>query len=134
MARTLSHSVAVRTSNALIRDIREGVTTSELDRLAHDLGMRVEDLAIAMRMSSRTLARRRQSGTLNVDESERVVRVARILEAAVAALGSVEDARVWLATRNIGLRNATPISLVDTEPGGELVRNLLGQIQHGVYS
>lgn len=134
MARTLSQAVAVRTSSALIRDVRAGVPTSELDQLASELEMHIEDLATAMRISSRTLARRRQSGTLNIDESERVVRVARIRDAAVAALGSLDDARVWLITRNAGLRNATPISLVDTEPGGELVRNLLGQIEHGVFS
>ena len=127
-------SVLTRSSSSLVDEIRLGIPTSTLEHLATVLGVRVEDLASTVRIPARTLARRRQSGTMSMDESERIVRVARMIDAATAALGSLDAARIWLNAQNVGLANVTPMSLLDTEVGGEMVRNLLGQIEHGVFA
>lgn len=63
--------------------------------------------------------------------SERVVRVADIAHAAEETFGSREAATRWLKTANRGLAGATPLSMVDTEPGAAEVRRLLASINYG---
>ena len=63
--------------------------------------------------------------------SERVMRVADIIRIAEEAFGSREAATKWLKTQNRGLANATPLSMLDTEPGAGEVRRLLASINYG---
>src|SRR5262249_115456 len=49
--------------------------------------------------------------------SERVVRVADITRIAEDTFGGRTPATTWLKTSNLALENATPLSMLDTEPG-----------------
>jgi len=63
--------------------------------------------------------------------SERVVRVADIVQMAEETLGGRSAATLWLKTANLGLGGATPLSMLDTEPGAGEVRRILSSIDHG---
>jgi putative toxin-antitoxin system antitoxin component (TIGR02293 family) len=63
--------------------------------------------------------------------SERVVRVADVTRMAEATFGGREPAIQWLKTANLGLRGASPLSMLDTEPGAREVRRILSAIDHG---
>ena len=63
--------------------------------------------------------------------SERVVRVADIIRMAEESFGGREAATRWLKTANLGLGGATPLSMLDTEPGAGEVRRILSSIDYG---
>jgi len=63
--------------------------------------------------------------------SERVVRVADITRRAEEIFGGREAATRWLKTPNLSLRRATPLSMLDTEPGAGEVRRVLSSINYG---
>ena len=63
--------------------------------------------------------------------SERVVRVADIIRAAEETFGGRSAATRWLRTGNLGLGGATPLSMLDTEPGAGEVRRILSSIDYG---
>jgi putative toxin-antitoxin system antitoxin component (TIGR02293 family) len=63
--------------------------------------------------------------------SERVVRVADIIRMAEGSFGGREAATRWLKTANLGLGGATPLSMLDTEPGAGEVRRILSSIDSG---
>ena len=63
--------------------------------------------------------------------SERVVRVADIVRMAEGSFGGREAATRWLKTANLGLGGATPLSMLDTEPGAGEVRRILSSIDYG---
>ena len=63
--------------------------------------------------------------------SERVVRVADIIRMAEGSFGGREAATRWLKTANLGLGGATPLSMLDTEPGAGEVRRMLSSIDYG---
>ena len=63
--------------------------------------------------------------------SERVVRVADIIRMAEGSFGGRQAATRWLKTANLGLGGATPLSMLDTEPGAGEVRRILSSIDHG---
>ena len=47
---------------------------------------------------------------------------------------SVENGRRWLNSPQVGLGGATPLEYAETEVGAREVEDLLGRIEHGVYS
>jgi putative toxin-antitoxin system antitoxin component (TIGR02293 family) len=49
-------------------------------------------------------------------------------------LGNLQDAQSWMITPALGLDNQTPIALLTTQTGFELVDDFLTRIAHGVYS
>lgn len=63
--------------------------------------------------------------------SERVVGVADITRMAEEIFGGREAATRWLKTANLALGGATPLSMLDTEPGTAEVRKILSSINYG---
>jgi RNA polymerase sigma factor FliA len=56
-----------------------------------------------------------------------------ILMAAAAAFQTLEVGKSWLLTPNPALGKITPISLISTEEGRDIVANELGLIAHGMF-
>jgi putative toxin-antitoxin system antitoxin component (TIGR02293 family) len=96
-------------------------------------------------LPARTLQHRRsRKELLTVEESDRVIRLLRVLRATEAVYESRERGLEWLRRPNPrldpALRNVlfakggrTPISLLTTEIGARMVEELLGQIAHGMF-
>lgn len=83
----------------------------------------------------RTLARRKKSGKLSLEESERLHRLARVVEAAVELFEGDRAAAVhWLQSPRAALRGRTPLSMTRTEVGATEVLHLIGRLEHGVFS
>jgi len=107
---------------------------SELDALRESLGISMELLAPKLGLSKATLHRRKATGRLHAAESDRVVRYARLVGRAREVLESEEAARTWLRSPQVGLGGAIPLDYAETEVGAREVEDLLGRIEHGVYS
>src|SRR4051812_34216479 len=87
----------------LIARIERGLPIADLESLQHDLGIPLDALAAHLGIARATLHRRKQSGRLTVDESDKVVRFARLLRLATDTFGDLPTARKWLATPQPGL-------------------------------
>lgn len=83
----------------------------------------------------RTLARRKEQGTtLSAEESDRALRLDRIIAQANRVFGSPEKARRWLRKPCRALNGAIPMDLLVSETGAHLVEEELHAIDFGVYS
>jgi putative toxin-antitoxin system antitoxin component (TIGR02293 family) len=118
----------------LVPLVREGLPYSALEAIGEHLHLTVEATAKSLGLSSRTLARRKETGLLDAVESERVVRLAEVAVRAADVFGSDESARAWLDEPNRALGGAKPFEMLDTDVGAEAVRDVLGRIEHGVFS
>lgn len=114
--------------------IRQGISSSAVECLAKTIHLTQSELAIALGIPERTLARRKREGVLNSEESAKLVRLARIVERAAEVFEDMETALNWLKTPNAALLRATPLSLLDTDIGAESVMDTLGRIEHGVFA
>jgi putative toxin-antitoxin system antitoxin component (TIGR02293 family) len=84
---------------------------------------------------ARTLKHRKTRGDqLSHEETDRLVRVARILGLAEHVFRNHEKALAWLRSPDDRINNRTPLSLLQTESGGRLVESMLWQIDEGVYA
>ena len=93
------------------------LTAAELDRLA---------------IPRKTLAHRRQNGRLSPEQSDRLLRIMRVLELAGEVFGNPEKAKIWLRRPSKPLRDQAPLDLLDTDIGAREVEKLLGHIAHGI--
>ena len=93
------------------------LTTAELDRLA---------------LARKTLAHRRAVGHLSADQSDRLLRLLRIIREAEDTFGDPEKARLWLRRPTAALAGNAPLELLDTDVGVRRVETLLGRIGHGI--
>jgi putative toxin-antitoxin system antitoxin component (TIGR02293 family) len=121
-------------SSDIIDAVQHGLEIEEVEKLRAVLGLPIEGLASKLGISKATLHRRKASGKLDPAESDRLVRLARLIGKAVEVFGDLEDARHWLNSPQFGLGGAVPLDYAQTEVGAREVEYLLGRIQYGVYS
>lgn len=114
--------------------IRRGISSRAVDSLIKSIRVTRSELATALGIPERTMARRKKEGVLNSEESAKLVRLARIVERATEVFEDFEAALNWLKSPNASLSGATPLSLLDTDIGAESVLDTLGRIEHGVFS
>jgi putative toxin-antitoxin system antitoxin component (TIGR02293 family) len=128
-------SIGVEAAGAddLIDQVKAGLAIDAFTRLQAALGVTASELATVIGLPSRTLARRKKQGRLSPEESEHLVRIARLYEMAVDVMGHAEEARRWMKTARPALGNRTPLERADTELGAREVEDLLGRIAYGVF-
>jgi putative toxin-antitoxin system antitoxin component (TIGR02293 family) len=119
---------------ALVPVIRKGLDWRALEAAARYVGASVEELAAALGLARRTLDRRKVEGRLDPEASERVVRLARVAARAREVLGDADEMRRWLRAPNRALGMEAPITLLDTDLGTVTVLDVLGRLEHGVFS
>ena len=125
-------STAVQTP--LVQRLRDGFPMAEFRLLQDLLRISEEELGRFLGISPATLHRRKKTGHLETAESERVVRFARLFGLAMEVFESKDATREWLKTGNPGTAGESPLSYADTEFGAREVENLMGRIDHGVFS
>lgn len=118
----------------LIEELKAGISYDELEALRSSFDLPMDRIAPMLGFSKATLHRRKDSGRLTSSESDRVVRIALLFGRAVEALENQKNARIWLTTPQYGLGGAIPLEYAETEVGAREVEDLLGRIEHGVYS
>jgi|FLYL01.1.fsa_nt_gi putative toxin-antitoxin system antitoxin component (TIGR02293 family) len=130
------HVLGLTTSSTqgLIHAVKEGLPVRTFTLLAAMLGISEAALAGVTGISSSTLTRRKRSGQLTPEESEHVLRIARLLDLAIQVFEDADSAADWLRSDNPSLGGQAPLAYADTEIGAREVENLLGRIAYGVYS
>jgi putative toxin-antitoxin system antitoxin component (TIGR02293 family) len=118
----------------VVERIWAGLPMSEFEALRALLQLTDEELAEKLAISRSTLIRRKKAGRLDREESDRLVRFARLYARAVEVLATEEGARAWLKTPARALGFKAPLTYAETEAGAREVESLLGRLEYGVYS
>jgi len=119
--------------NELIGLLKKGMPADSFDKLRKRLNVSDNLLSRIVQIPKRTLSRRRRDGRLRTDESERVLRVAKVYDMALAVFEDEAAVQSWLKKPARGLGYKIPLEYADTEPGAQEVINLLGRIEYGVF-
>lgn len=108
------------------------VTGARMRALRQGLDLTLGDVAHVLGSSERSVMRKEQSrSTLSVAEGDRAYRLARVADLATELIGDDERARRWLKTPHRYLGEQTPIAMLDTEIGTDLVIESLYAIAYG---
>jgi putative toxin-antitoxin system antitoxin component (TIGR02293 family) len=118
----------------LIAQSRSGVTHAEVRKLASLLELTIRELAILLSMNERTMARRLVSGSLNKVESERLLLLKALAAHGLRVFEDQGKFNRWLRRPLEILEGQSPLQLLDTATGFQVVDQILGRIEYGVYS
>lgn len=122
-------------TNKLIEELERGLSFKALERLTELSGITLTAIARAIGIPERTLARRKSAGRLAPDESERLLRISSIFEKTVDLFeGDITGAVNWLTTPKRAFGGRLPLDYSRTELGAREVENLIGRLEHGVFS
>ena len=120
---------------SLMQTVQSGLSWNAVRKFLDITGLSQQDLAKYLAIPERTLARRRETGTLDRRESEQVLRLAEISQGALDLFdGDTTATRTWLTSPVRGLGNARPIDFAQSEFGAREVRDLIGRLADGVFS
>jgi putative toxin-antitoxin system antitoxin component (TIGR02293 family) len=119
----------------LIRAVERGFSFKSLETFSAETGFAPAQIASLVGIPERTFARRKSSGRLSPDESERLLRVSTIFEKAVGLFeGDVGETVEWLTQPKKALGDKAPLSYSRSELGAREVENLIGRLEHGVFT
>ena len=120
---------------SVVKQIEKGLSFTAFERFQKNTGFTTEQLLDLLQIPKRTLARRKASGRFAPDESDRIVRAARVYGRALKFFdGDPSAATDWLTSIRRVLGSVTPLELARTEVGAKEVEALLGRLEHGVFS
>lgn len=115
--------------------VRQGLSFSAFEKFTRVMDLPAKRAAEILLIPPRTLQRRKASGRLEPDESDRLVRLSRVYGKAIELFEGDRDAAIqWLQTPSKALGGATPQNMSQTEPGVLEVEHLIGRLEHGVFS
>ncbi|OGU09018.1 MAG: hypothetical protein A2075_24670 [Geobacteraceae bacterium GWC2_58_44] len=112
---------------------RHGLPGSAIDTLAEGLGITILELSRYLHVSGRTLMRHREK-LLDKHLSDHLITVGIVVARCTELFQDREKGARWLKTPSVALGNCRPLDLLDTTAGATMVLNLLGRIEHGVFS
>ncbi|SPK70020.1 conserved protein of unknown function (plasmid) [Cupriavidus taiwanensis] len=99
----------------------------------HNAGLAWDELSFII--PRRTLTHRRERAeSLTVDESDKAIRLARILAHAISTFGEAERALRWLRAPQQRLGAKSPLELTSTEQGARVVEEAIIQIDEGYFA
>lgn len=137
-AKKLGHFLGFKTANSafdIIELTRKGIKPSLVKRVIKEVDISQEEFTTYLHLGSRTLSRRFEKANelLTQEESEKVIRLARVFLEANEVFKNTSKTSEWLKRNNRALNNQSPISLLDSEIGAAQVFDVLGRIREGVY-
>jgi len=114
--------------------VKTGLPFTAFDEVSAAAEIRPSDLAALLTIPPRTIARRKKEGRLHPEESDKLLRLGRIVVLAEETLGTYQKASGWLKKGNRALGGDSPLTYLDTDVGAREVEGLLLRISHGTYS
>lgn len=118
----------------LLQLARKGISKKSIVALAKKISLTLEEIASILHISERTLQRYTPSTLVKTEHADRAIELARLYERGIEVLGSDKSFSSWVKTPNLALGGEIPFNLLDTRIGFEMVLNVLGRIEHGVFS
>lgn len=122
-----------RSDAELIEITKRGLPADVVKLLADKLEIPASEFARFVHVSARTLSRHKEK-PLDCHVSDHIVTISRVYARCIEVFRTRERAVRWLKNPVLALGNTRPLDLLETGTGINMVMNVLGRIEHGVYS
>lgn len=118
----------------LIELSNKGITKDALAHLANYLSFTMRQMAELLPVTERTIRRYTPKTTFNRVVSEQILEIAEVAAKGVEVFEDKRKFLSWMDHPNKALANKTPMSLLSSRFGTEMVLDELGRIEYGVLS
>lgn len=119
----------------LMEASRTGVEYSFFNQLLNSIPITLNEWADILHLSNRTMQRyHKQKKNFEVLQSERILEISMLYDYGIEVFENKENFEEWMNSKIIALGGVKPKSLLDSSYGIQMVKTILGRIEHGVYS
>lgn len=118
----------------ILKSTRNGLPKRVLMGLAKKISLTLQEFANIMHISERTLQRYDDDEIIKTEYAEKAVELARLYTRGEEVFGSMDKFKTWMKTPVHVFRGDTPVSLLDTSIGFDMVFKELGRIEHGIFA
>lgn len=116
-----------------VRLSRDGISMRTLKKILKFLSLSIKEISEILPISERQLTRYKDNHILRKDISSHLIQLVELFEKGHEIFGKGKF-DIWIRSENRVLGNNKPIELLDTPIGIQMVNDILGRIEHGVYS
>jgi putative toxin-antitoxin system antitoxin component (TIGR02293 family) len=113
---------------------RKGFPKSTLLKLAKRISLNIQELAVILHISERTLQRYDDDEVIKTEYAEKAVELARLYTRGEEVFGSMDKFKLWIKFPSVVFNGEAPVSLLDTSAGFDMVFKELGRIEHGIFA
>lgn len=128
------HEFSEATDFDLLNLARKGVSKQSLVALAKKISLTLEELAVILHISERTLQRYTPTTLVKTEHVDRAIELALLYEQGIELFGNESAFDHWIRTPNLALNNEVPLSLLDTSIGFGVILQSLGRLEYGIFS
>jgi putative toxin-antitoxin system antitoxin component (TIGR02293 family) len=119
----------------LLKTLRKGLRYQAFERFWRNTALDFDSVVLLVDIPRRTLTRRKREGRFQPEESDRLLRAARLFGAALELFEGDRDAAAeWLTSGQAALGGAMPLDLASSDLGAREVERLIHRLEHGVFS
>jgi putative toxin-antitoxin system antitoxin component (TIGR02293 family) len=111
-----------------------GLTKDAVSRLAGHLSLSLKEMAALLPITERSLQRYTAKQHLSPTVSEQVLQIAEAVARGTEVFGGKGRFLAWANQPSTALADKTPLELLGSRFGTELVLDELGRIEHGIVS
>jgi len=112
---------------------REGITMPIFKKIIDFTGLSTKEISEILPISERQLSRYKKDHVLRKDISSHLIQLVELYEKGYELFGE-EKFQLWIRAKILVLGNEQPINYLDTSIGIKLIEDIIGRIEHGVYS
>jgi len=118
----------------ILKLTREGLPKRVLMLMAKKISLTLQELSNVMHISERTLQRYDDDEVVKTEYAEKAINLARLYTRGEEVFGSLEKFKTWMRTPLYVFHGETPVSLLDTSVGFDIIFTELGRIEHGIFA
>ena len=113
---------------------RNGVTKIELEQFKEEAALDYDTLAQGLAVGRATLLNLKGDQKFKFAVSEKIVGLIDIYSYGYEVFGNKANFNNWMLSPNKAINGQKPFDLIDNQFGREEVSDLIGRIEHGIYS
>lgn len=117
----------------LIGIARKGIKTKYIKQIQKFTSLSDKELSSILPISQRQLFRYPADHNLNKEITVHLIQIIELFQKGFNLFGA-KKFKIWIRTKNIVLNKNKPIDIMDTSIGIEMIEDIIGRIEHGVYS
>ncbi|WP_129714499.1 antitoxin Xre/MbcA/ParS toxin-binding domain-containing protein [Pedobacter sp. SYP-B3415] len=117
-----------------IEAVKSGVSKERLVSFKHIIGIDYDSLSFVLGTTKATLHKKQEGERFGPAVSEKIIALMDVFRYGYEVFEENASFNKWVQTPNRALGGEVPLKLMDTFFGMQEVKNLIGRIEHGVYS
>jgi putative toxin-antitoxin system antitoxin component (TIGR02293 family) len=126
--------ISLSTDFNIVQLTRQGLPKRVLLSLAKKISITIQELANIMHISERTLQRYDDEEIVKTEYAEKAISLARLYVRGDEVFGSMDNFKIWMKTPSLIFNGESPLSILDTSIGFDMVLTELGRMEHGIFA